>query len=431
MAKLTHKLTDIQLRSWISKGEPVARSDGDGLTFTLSAAGTATWVLRFRMGQGRRRELTIGNYPDVSLASAREKARIARVAIDEGRDPAVEKQEDKSRVRAAWTVRDLANDFRAKHLLTSEYAQETIDARNRDYDQIILPRLGSRAVERITSIDIVSMLDSCNRTWTVSKRILTSASKLFDHACGLRIIAANPCTGIKLKSIKGPRPPIRKRVMLSESELRELLPDIDVIGTENALAFRILLATCVRGIELVRAKKEHVFLDQGMWWVPAESVKTRRGFLVPLTPVVVGWFSELFQLSGESLYVLPARQERRRRKVGGDTHVSETTLWAAICRAFERHDIAIRRFTPHDTRSTAKGHLRNMGVSWEESEIALNHKLGELDSIYDVRQERPERREALEKWCQFLVACETGAETPEFVKPTPHNLSHLLMLDRA
>ncbi len=178
------------------------------------------------------------------------------MAIDEGRDPAVEKQEDKSRVRTAWTVRDLDNDFRVKHLLISEYAQETIDARN--------------------------------RTWTVSKRILTSSSKLFNHARGLRITAANPCTGIKLKSIKGPRPPIRKRVMLLESELRELLPDIDVIGTENALVFRILLAACVRGIELVRTKKEHVFLDRGMWWVSAESVKTRRELLVPLPPVVVG-----------------------------------------------------------------------------------------------------------------------------------------------
>lgn len=110
MAKLTHLLNDIQIRNWVSKGEAIARSDGDGLTFTLSGAGTATWILRYRIGKGRRRELTIGNYPDVSLASAREKARVARVAIDEGRDPAIEKQEEKNRVQAAWSVRDLIAD---------------------------------------------------------------------------------------------------------------------------------------------------------------------------------------------------------------------------------------------------------------------------------------------------------------------------------
>ena len=64
MAKTTHLLNDIQIKSWIARGAPLARSDGDGLTFTLSGAGTASWVLRYRVGS-RRREVTIGNYPDI------------------------------------------------------------------------------------------------------------------------------------------------------------------------------------------------------------------------------------------------------------------------------------------------------------------------------------------------------------------------------
>jgi hypothetical protein len=49
MAKVeSNLLTDIQLRKWIRAGTPVAKSDGGGLTFTLSAAGAASWVLRFR-----------------------------------------------------------------------------------------------------------------------------------------------------------------------------------------------------------------------------------------------------------------------------------------------------------------------------------------------------------------------------------------------
>ncbi|KAF1055179.1 MAG: hypothetical protein GAK41_00417 [Burkholderia gladioli] len=54
-------LTDTQLRKWIRTGEPVAKSDGGGLTFTLSAAGAAAWVLRFWHGD-RRQELTLGRY---------------------------------------------------------------------------------------------------------------------------------------------------------------------------------------------------------------------------------------------------------------------------------------------------------------------------------------------------------------------------------
>lgn len=419
MAKLTQTLSDIQIRNWVAKGEPIARSDGDGLTFTLSKAGTATWVLRYRLGKGRRRELSIGNYPDIGLSAAREKARALRVQIDEGRDPAIEKQERKTRALAEWSLLDLVNDYREKCLTPANFAAGTIKYRNYDYDQVIIPKLGARPVTRITSLDIVGLLSGGNRTWCLTKRLLTSISQLFDHACGLQIIPANPCVGIKIRSIKGTRPPVRRRVMLEEEDLRSLLPDIDFIGEENALAFRILLATCVRGVELAKAKKEHVYFDRAAWWVPDESVKTRKGFLVPLVPAVANWFRRLIELSGDSDYVLPARTERRRRRVGGDTHVAETTLWAAIQRAFDRGDIDIQRFTPHDTRSTAKGHMRNMGISKDISEIALNHTLKGMEAIYDVREEIPERRDALEKWTAFLIACETGAPSPMGAKVLP------------
>lgn len=413
MAQQINLLSDIQLKNWVSKGEALAKSDGAGLTFTLSKAGTATWVLRYRQAGGRRKEVTIGNYPDVGLSAAREKARALRASIDAGTDPAMEKRLEKVRQFEAWTVRQLLNDFRERCLLEPTYSRRTILYRNYDYDGVILPKLGTRPVKEVSPIEIVEMLKSAEKTWCISKRLLTSTSKLFDHACGLQLVNANPCVGIRLSAIKGPRPPVRKRVMLDEAELRKLLPDVNLIGAENALALRILLATCVRGIELVRAKKQDLHLDRGVWWVPDDSVKTRQGFLVPLVPAVVGWFRELIALSGESDYILPARQERRLRGAGGDTHVGETTLWASIKRAFDRQDIEIRRFTPHDTRSTAKGHMRNMGVSREISEIALNHTLKGMEAIYDVREEIPERRAALELWTNFLIDCERGHVPPK------------------
>ena len=411
MAKKTNLLSDIHIKRWMAKGEPVAKSDGGGLTFTLSKSGTAAWILRYSYA-GRRKELTLGNYPDLGLAAAREKARAHRVAVDEGRDPAIEKQEKKTRAMAAWTMRELVADYREKCLTEASLAAGTIKYRGYDLDDVVLPRLGSREVQCVTTTDIVSVLISIGRTWTITRRIKTTISQLFDHAIGLRIVSANPCTGIKLTALKGSRPPVRKRVMLTEAELRKLLPNIEIFGVENALAFRILLATCVRTSELVKAKKADIDLEREVWWVPDENVKTRTGFLVPLTPTVVGWFRELIDLSGGSEYLLPARQERRRRNKGGDIHAAETTLWAAITRAFGREEIEIRRFTPHDTRSTAKGHMRNMGISQEISEVALNHVLRGMEAVYDVRSEIPERREALEKWANFIASCEKGEPSP-------------------
>ena len=50
-------IRDVQIRNWINAGKPLAKTDGDGLTFTLSASGTASWVLRYRLG-GKQRALT-------------------------------------------------------------------------------------------------------------------------------------------------------------------------------------------------------------------------------------------------------------------------------------------------------------------------------------------------------------------------------------
>lgn len=407
-------LDDVQIRHWIAKGEPVAKSDGDGLTFTLSAAGTAAWVLRYRNSGTRRKELTLGNYPDLSLAAARKLARERRVEVDKGLDPAADKKLEKMRAQQAWTVRQLADDYKAKKLTTPPLAEGTVYYRRWDLDNVIVPKLGSLETRKVVPADIVHVLESSKRSWTICKRILTSAKQLFGHACGKRLIDYNPCVGIELVALMGARPPIRRRVMLTEDEMRTLLKDIDEIGIANALALRILLATCVRSIELTKAKWEHVDLEKGTWWVPEESVKTRVGFLVPLTPTVVTWFQRLHELAQGSTWVLPARTARRVHRLGA-THVGTTTLWASIRRAFERGSIDVRRFTPHDTRSTAKGHMRNMGIANEITELALNHKLKGMEAIYDVRDEIPERRAALELWATFIAACEAG--TPWNVTP--------------
>lgn len=393
----------MQLRRWISAGLPIAKSDGGGLTFTLSNAGTATWVLRYRI-PGKRRELTIGNYPDISLASARKLAREFRVDIDRGGDPAIQKIIERTKSKTAFNIRKLAEDFLLKKMTKPEFSDVTIYYRTWDINNAIIPKIGSLDIDKVTPAIIVDMLARNSRSWTVQKRILTSAKKLFDHAIGKQIINVNPCNGIELTALIGPRPPVKRRIMLSENEIINLLSSINEIGLENSLALKILLATCVRSVELVKSEKTHFDFERKTWFIPDESVKTRTGFLVPLADPVVDWFKQLFKLSEGSKWVLPARTSRRTNRLG-DTHVGNTTLWAAINRAFIRGGLDTRRFTPHDTRSTAKGHMRNMGISREISELALNHKLKGMEGIYDVREEIPEKREALNLWAEFIVKC--------------------------
>ena len=87
----------------------------------------------------------------------------------------------------------------------------------------------------------------------------------------------------------------------------------------------------------------------------------------------------------------------------GDTHLSKDSIREAIDYWIEKHSPAIRRFTPHDLRSTMKSHMRKLGVSRDISEMCLNHKLPGVEGIYDQHSYYEERRVALKKWADFLV----------------------------
>ncbi len=109
------KLTDVHIRNWIKAGQPVAKSDGDGLTFTLSAKGTAAWILRYRVpGAKSQKEITLGRYPDMSLTKAREVAAAKRVEVQQGTDVAAEKRKDNQETARAWTFKHLAADYLTK-----------------------------------------------------------------------------------------------------------------------------------------------------------------------------------------------------------------------------------------------------------------------------------------------------------------------------
>jgi site-specific recombinase XerC len=398
MPRLHHALDDMQLRRWVAAKEPLSRADGDGLTFTLSEFGTATWVLRYSRGP-RRREVTLGNYPDMGLAEARKRARALRVKIDGGEDPATDKKVEKARSRKAMTVDQLCDDYIDKRF--DSLAENSVTLYTGLIDGIIRPKLGSLDVEKVMPADIVYMIEHCGRPWSVCNTTMVLLRCIFEHAVSRRQINFNPATGINLKSVLGDPPPKRKRVMLLKDELGIVLKDIDrMMGRTDALLFRILLATCVRTIELRTAEKDLIDLDRGSWRVRAEATKTRQEFLVPLAPLVIEWLRELMALSGDSKWLCPARSTRNRKG-----YVHKDVVRAAVKRAFDVHGLDVRRFTPHDTRSTAKGHLRNLGFSRDISEIALNHKIPGVEGIYDVREEIPERRAALEAWAQFIEEC--------------------------
>ena len=152
------KLTDMQLREWVRAGKPIAgKSDGDGLTFTLSKKGTAAWVLRYRFGS-KQREITLGRYPDLSLKAARKRATEERVAIGNGIDVGLEKQREKRARAAAKTFKELAEDYLIK--IAPSLASTTQKETKRILKKDINHRIASMRTRDITGAYNVYLVET-------------------------------------------------------------------------------------------------------------------------------------------------------------------------------------------------------------------------------------------------------------------------------
>lgn len=182
-------------------------------------------------------------------------------------------------------------------------------------------------------------------------------------------------------------------------------------GRENELVVWLLLALCVRKMELLSARWDAFDLDAGVWTLARESTKTRSSIRIPLAKPVVAWLKEARVLAFGKPFVFPARRLVRRRLGQARTnryeHVGPDTLNVALKRL---PMLNMEHFTVHDMRRTARTHLARLGVDRFVAERSLNHKLGNVEGIYDRHDYFAERHAALGSWAALLSQVERGAE---------------------
>ena len=204
----------------MAAGDAIAgKSDGGGLTFTLSGAGTASWVLRYRHA-GKQREMTLGNYPDLSLDKAREAARAARVMVDLGKDVAGEKRRAKAEASAARTFRQ--EEYIAG--VKSTLAENTVKEWNRYVEKDIFPHIGSIAIRDVSTDDVRLLITRiATRSQSVARRAFEIISVVLTHAVADGGRSDNPCAALKISALVGKRAPVRQRLKLDRDELLDVL----------------------------------------------------------------------------------------------------------------------------------------------------------------------------------------------------------------
>ncbi len=162
-----------------------------GLGLRLSSAGRKSWFVMYRHA-GRLRRYTIGTYPALGLADAREKAKELLHEAAKSNDPATQKQVS----RGAPTFGEIASQYIELYAKANPRSWKE-DQRILDYD--LLPKWKTVKAHEIKRRDIINLLDTIvQRAPIQANRTLALLRKLFNWAISRDLIEANPCTAVKM-----------------------------------------------------------------------------------------------------------------------------------------------------------------------------------------------------------------------------------------
>lgn len=308
-------ITDRELRAWLAAGQ-VDRGVGEGLTFVASAtaarAGKASWILRFRLG-GRSKEKVLGRYPELSLKDARELARQDRAQVERGVDVAAAKQAEKAQLLEVPSVRRLGEVWLAKYILPRYKHPEVVARVLRKHVNPVIGPVAPRDVQP-AHVDRVLTRIVASGAPTVANDALRYMNRMFRMAARNHWIDRNPAADFDLVDAGGEE--VSRERWLTVEELQGLASAMRAtpnFGRENELAVWLLLALCVRKMELLSARWDALDLDTGIWTLAKDNTKTRSSIRIPLAEPVIGWLKEAKIFSFGRPYVFPARRLVRSR----------------------------------------------------------------------------------------------------------------------
>jgi integrase len=418
------KFTTKAIENLKPKSERFEVSDGSGLRLRVATTGGKSWRWVYRDSKGVQRVVALGHFthegdPEhVGLAAARNKLDELQRAQREGRLSEVLGDAP----GAPGTVKDLADKFYTLRIVPHRRCPETVrDALDRD----VLPRIGARKLSAFSTAACRSVVEAVieRGATTYAGRVLQVLKQLgrFGQASGY--LAANPAAPLE-PTMLGVAAETSDR-WLSSDEIVTWWKALDASEMTHTvrLGLRFLLLTGLRTGELLHAKWADVDFDAATLTVPVENQKlTKRGmrnarpFVVPLAPAAVELLNELRRLAeglGDSKEAERAKQWVLASTEAEEGHLTDKTLARAMRRMFEgkKPHLTIPLASPHDLRRTMRSHYeQTLGIEPHVAERALNHSLGRIVSTYTRGDYLPARRDAAERWADFVMRLVRGEE---------------------
>ncbi len=394
-------LTNTQIQKAKPAAKPIKLADERGLYLLITPGGSKLWRFKYRY-DGKEKLMSLGAYPDVSLAGARDKRDIARKERAAQVDPMAKRMDERRarRIAAEHSFTTVAGLWWAnwKAARSPRHADDVMRRLKAD----VFPAIGARPISEIEAPELVRMAKAIEGRGAldIAKRALQTSGQVFRYAIAHGIASRNPAADIKPSDILASRKKTNY-ARVDSKELPELMRRIEGYSGSNItrLAIKLMALTFVRTSELIGARWSEFDLEAARWDIPGERMKMGTPHIVPLSRQAVELLRVLQLVTGHGELLFPGERNRR-------TPMSNNTILGALERMGYKG-----RMTGHGFRGVASTLLHEQGFSHAHIEIQLAHQeRNAVSAAYNHALYIKERARMMQRWADYLDKQRVGAD---------------------
>ena len=371
-----------------------------GLCLCVSSTGARSWIARVNV-DGKRREMGLGGFPEVSLASAREKARTARSDATMGLDPVAQRKEARSARQALKATQKTFADCAKAYIEAHSDAWRNAKHRAQwpaTFETYVYPTMGTVLVGEVTQANVMAVLQPIWKTKTqTATRLRGRIEQVLAWATAAGYRQGDNCArwnGLldQLLPAPGKVSKVRHHPAVPVAAIPTFLAAVRLHHGVSPQALEFVLLTAARSGEVRGATWNEIDLEAAVWTVPGERMKAGKEHRVPLSAQAVALLARQPRIEGTDLVFAAPR--------GG--LLSDMAL-TALTRRMEFKDAEGSVCVPHGLRSSFKDWcFEHTEFHRDLAEQALAHKLeSKVEAAYRRGDALERRRALMQAWANF------------------------------
>ena len=368
---------------------PGKHPDGQGLWLVKRSKDAGKWIVRLVVS-GKRREMGLGRWPDVSIAEVRERAATARKRVRDGIDPIGERLKQRHAPEAVTLAEAVKGCLEARQ---AELKSEGTSGRWMSALKLhVLPKLGKLPVEEIDQHHLKATFEPI---WQdkpeAARKALNRINLTLKHAAALGLNVDLQAT-MKAQALLGKQRHKATHIpALAYVDAPKFYSWLHTFEHTAALALRFLMLTVARTSEVRLATFDEI--DGDVWTLSPKRTKTGREHRIPLTPEALKVVEKARERSPNE-FLFPALKEKPISDMAMSTFMKREGYDARPhgFRASFRTWVEEQTDTPFEVKEAALGHIVDAGVV----------------GAYQRSDRLEKRRSLMDLWANWLLAQQSG-----------------------